>query len=99
MKRLTEKSIIKRNPEIISHNFDGTVYLIDSQGQTARILNRTASFVWEKTKKQISVGSLIGLVTAEFEVSADRAGKEVLGFISRYANYGLIMLKQSQLRS
>lgn len=93
MKRLTKKSIIKRNPGIISHNFGGSVYLIDSRGRTARILNRTAGFIWEKTKKHISVGGLIGLVTAEFEVSRDRAGKEVLGFTNRYSKQGLIMLK------
>lgn len=93
MTSLTKTSIIKRNPEIISHNFGGIVYLIDSQGRTARVLNRTASFVWQKTGKPISVGDLIELVTAEFEVSPDRAGKEVLGFVNRYANQGLIMLK------
>lgn len=90
---LTEKSIIKRNPKIISHNFAGTVYLIDSRGRTARILNRTASFVWEKTKKQISVETLIGLVAEEFEASWDQAGRDIQQFISRYLKQGLLILK------
>lgn len=93
MTRLTEKSIIRRRPDIISQKIAGSVYLIDHHGRTVRILNRTAGFIWEKTKKHISVGGLIGLVTAEFEVSRDRAGKEVLGFTNRYSKQGLIMLK------
>lgn len=93
MTSLTKTSLIKRNPKIISHNFGGSVYLIDSRGRTARILNRTAGFVWQKTKKQISVGALIGLVTAEFEVSRDRAGRDIRQFTRRYLKLGLIMLK------
>lgn len=84
------KTKVIRNPKIISHQFEGRIYLLDSQRNAVRELNKTAGFIWQNTNKNITVAELIKKIEDRFDVPTKKAGEDVIKFVKRYLRAGLL---------
>lgn len=82
--KLTPNSKIKRNKETIFKEVDDVVYILDPRKATIHTLNRTASFIWKKLEKPISIKALTFLVCDKFEVERSEAQSNIIQFAAKY---------------
>lgn len=81
----------RQNPKVVSHNFGGTAYIADPTKSEVRILNRTASVIWKKAARGITVKGLAAEIGQKFSVSAVTAQTDAAIFISNYLKKGLLV--------
>lgn len=84
------KTRIIQNSQIISHEFEGKVYLLDPQRNVVRALNDTAGFIWQNTGKNIKVEELTKVVMERFNAPANSVGEDVMKFVKKYLKLGLL---------
>ena len=53
-------------------------------------LNETGVFLWDNLKKETDVQKLTEALTAEYDVTAEQAKKDVEGFITTLKDVGII---------
>lgn len=81
----------RQNPKVISHNFGGTAYIADLDEGEVRILNRTASAIWEKAAKGTTIKAAAAEIAKKFSVSAAAARSDVAIFINNYLKKSLFI--------
>lgn len=81
--------IIRQKKSVISHLFDGIAYIVEPNGKTVRVLNETASFLWEGAKRPISVSELSQRLMNSYKVSKEKALSDVQRFTREYLKAGL----------
>lgn len=81
----------KQNPKVISHDFEGTAYIADLDKNEVRILNKTASTIWRKAAKGITIQDAVAEIGKKFSVSTPTAETDVTIFINNYLKKGLIV--------
>lgn len=50
--KLSLKSKVRQSNQVVSHEFDGVVYILDPEKNTVRALNDTAGFIWNSIKRR-----------------------------------------------
>lgn len=88
--KLSLKSKIRQSDKVVSHKFEGTVYILDPQKNTIRALNDTAGFIWNSIDKRRSVASVITNLTDKFNVPQKRAYQDVLRYLSKLIRLGYV---------
>lgn len=84
-------SRICQSPNVVSHSFDGVVYLIGQDGNRVRVLNEVASAIWLAAAAPITVDEIVKCIVDQFQVTHSRAQKDVKNFVKRYVRLGLLM--------
>jgi hypothetical protein len=69
---------------------EGEAVLLDLEGRTILGLNAVGSFVWPLLDGRRSVAELGDAVAARFAVDADRARRDVAGFLGELSTRGLL---------
>lgn len=78
------KGKFQRAHNIFTKNVKGKWYTLSKDKKNIHILNPVASFIWELLEKPISVNKIVDKLTDEYEVSKERAQKDVNKFIRLY---------------
>lgn len=81
---------ICQSRDVVSHNFKGTVYIADPSRESVRILNKTASAIWNAAKQPIYIRKIVELIEKEFNVSKQEAAKDVSNFVEKYFRLKLL---------
>lgn len=81
----------RQNPQVVSHDFEGTAYIADLAKSEVRILNRTASAIWGKAAKGTTIKGAATEIAKKFSVSAPTAETDAAIFINNYLNKGLFI--------
>lgn len=84
------KTRVVRNPNIITHKFDGRIYLLDPQRNVIRELNEVAGFIWRNAGKSITADKLITKIVSRFDVHPKIAVEDVVKFVKKYLKAGLL---------
>ena len=61
-----------------------------NEGATVLTLNEVGSHVWSRLRAPVVLSELVASVTAEFEVSEEKASGDLIPFLDRLENLGLI---------
>jgi hypothetical protein len=64
---------------------------LESNKKHIRELNLVASFIWQKTKKTITVDKLIEQVYQNFKVNLETAKIDTERFVNKYLEEGLLI--------
>ena len=75
--------------DVVSHSFKGTVYVADPSRGSVRILNKTASAIWNAVKQPVYIREIVELVEEEFNVSKPEATRDVSNFVKKYLRFKL----------
>lgn len=78
MRTVVDENIIMPTDENIN-KFEGAV-----------ILNEVSAFIWKKLQQPITQEELLEAVLDEFEVSYERAEKDLKALLEKFQEYGLI---------
>lgn len=88
--KLSLKSKVRQSNKVVSHQFEGAVYILDPQKNTIRELNDTAGFIWNSIDKRRSAASVITNLTDRFNVPQKRACQDVLRYLSKLIRLGYV---------
>jgi hypothetical protein len=85
-------SVISKNPAIISSKMDDEVVMMSIEKGNYYGLNPVAAEIWEMVTEPLTVQSICDKLMDAFEVSQEQCYNEVLVFIEKLGNEGLIVV-------
>ena len=79
-----------RKANILYHAFDDRILLFDLQNNLPYILNGMASFIFSGTDAGLGKDEIAEKMSREFQVSYDRALRDVEGLLKELTDKGII---------
>ena len=89
--KLTEKTIIQRNPDILASDIDGEKVMMSIQQGEYFGLGKTGSFIWDTIEQPIAISDLADLITEKYEVSKEQCINDIMPFLNDLAEKKLII--------
>lgn len=82
------KELFTLKSDYISRVVNEELVLVPLTGNIARMnemftLNETARFIWENVQENMVMDDMIALLTAEYDIDADLAERDILGFLEK----------------
>jgi hypothetical protein len=87
---LNDSTLVKRSEQQVSCVLNGEIALLNLESAVYFGLSGTGAFIWSRLEAPRSVGSLCDDVTAEFDVAPQTCRDDVLKFLVRLHEAGLI---------
>ena len=85
-------SVILKNPTIISSKMDDEVVMMNIEKGNYYGLNPVAAEIWEMLTAPMTVQAICDWLMEEFDVEQDQCYNEVLVYIGKLENEGLIIV-------
>lgn len=80
----------QQNREIAWREVDGEAILVDPLARQLRVLNPAGTFLWAQLEAPRTAEELAALLTAEFDVTAGEARRDVEGFLAHLLGRKLV---------
>jgi hypothetical protein len=87
---ITAETIISRSREVVSSDIDGEVVMMSIEQGNYYGMDPIASRIWELVGDKIKVADLIGILTAEYQVTGRECENDVLAFLNELLSEKLI---------
>ncbi len=87
---LTDATVLRVVPGIASAEVDGETTVLDPRTGLYFGLEDVSARIWALLAAPIAVGALVGVLRAEYEVSAEACRADVLAFADELLARGLI---------
>lgn len=87
---ITAQSRFRPSPAVASRLIDGTAVLVSLDDRLMHELNPVGSHIWQELSQGRTVQELVANVGREFDVSDDRAHRDVEAFLRRLWELGLL---------
>ena len=94
--KLSGKTIIFQNPEVISKEIKENIYIFDDQSGLFYSLNETGSFIWRITKTPVSIENIVLQMTDEFSVDKNTATGDCMSYISSFVQKGIFRISKKR---
>ena len=78
----------------ITKFLDSETFVFDTKKLKVHLLNETAALVWRSINKKYSVGEIIKKVCDEYEVSGEKAEKDLFELLEKYLDQKIIVVKK-----
>ncbi|HKK83838.1 MAG TPA: lasso peptide biosynthesis PqqD family chaperone [Atribacterota bacterium] len=89
--KLTEETIIQRNPDILASDIDGEKVMMSIQQGEYYGLGKTGSFIWDHIEQPISIKELADLITEKYDINKEQCLQDILPFLNDLAEKQLII--------
>ncbi len=90
--KLNDKIII--NPQVISKDVEGKVYILDPRNGTIHTLNETASFIWRCLKTPHSIKQIAQKMGENFQIDEIKSLHDITTFIEKYLDQSLVVFQK-----
>lgn len=91
---ISPKSIIKRNPKIISKKIDEVIFIIDINQEKFYELNQTASAIWQYLWKPRKFQEIVIHIASNFDTSLPKARKDIAELIGEHLGQLFFIFKK-----
>jgi len=71
----------KRRSNIVFQEVEGSIHILDEKNDSIVSLNSTATFLWKKLSKPVTIENLVQSLTSSFEIGSKQAKEDVNKFI------------------
>ena len=92
MKPIDRKTIVKRNPELVSSNLDGEIVMMSVESGEYFGLDSVGSRIWELIENPVEVDGVIGALLEEFEVSREQCEADTVEFLNQLFDKMLLVV-------
>ena len=89
--KITLKSKVQRNPEMVSGNMDGEIVMLSVQRGEYFGLDKVGSRIWELIEHPILVIRLKSVLLEEYEVEESTCEKDLIEFLEDLEKKGLLI--------
>lgn len=89
-------AVLVRSPDQVSGDLDGRVVLLSIQNGEYYNMNAVGSRVWALLEKPTTAAALIERLMSEFEVERGKCEREVLVFLEKLRQSGLLKVEGAQ---
>ena len=91
MNSLSLQSVISRNPLLVSSEIDNERIMMNTKTGEYYGLDAIGNRIWTLLEKPIKISSLIEILVAEFNVSANQCESDTLEFLAQLSEKQLII--------
>lgn len=90
MVKLTDR--FHRDPDLVWRLLEDELVIVRPSDGQIRVLNGVGAFIWMTLDGERSLDHLRGKICAEYQVSDQVAGKDLIAFIQELADEGFVSL-------
>ena len=90
--KITKDAVIQRNPDMVASKMDGETVMMSLGNSEYYGLNEIGSRIWDIITEKIQVDKLIELLTNEYDVAHDACEEDVMFFLDRLQEKGLLIV-------
>lgn len=84
-----ENSLV-RTDDVISRKVGDEIVIIKEDGLSVHLLNKTASFIWEKCAETCDPEKIAALLCERYEIAAEEALRDVRAVLLKLEETGLL---------
>lgn len=88
---MTDNTILRRRMGLMTADMNGSAVMMDIMSGKYYNLGEVGGRIWELLEDPTDLGTLIGKLTAEYDVSADRCRADTLPFLEKLISQGLLI--------
>lgn len=88
---MTDNTILSRRMGLMTADMNGSAVMMDIMTGKYYNLGEVGGRIWELLEDPTDLGTLIGKLTAEYDVSADRCRADTLPFLEKLISQGLLI--------
>ena len=86
---------LARNSRTAWRVYDGEAVILLAEDSTLNTLNPVGTLIWEGADGQTPLSALVGRICAEFDVEAVQAERDVMAFVDKLSQRGLLSVTAS----
>jgi hypothetical protein len=83
-------------PDAVSCDLDGEATIMNLQSGEYYGLDEVGGTVWQMISEPRKVSDIIEEITSRYDVAVDRCETDLLGLISKLADFGLVEIRNGQ---
>lgn len=88
---MTENTVLSQNTNMLSSDMNGSTVLMDTMTGKYYNLGDIGGRIWELLNEPMTVGYLVRKLTMEYDVSAEQCRADILPFLEKLVNQGLLL--------
>ncbi len=93
-------SVVRQSPNIVSRNIAGEAVLVPvartaDEVDSIYTLNETASAIWDALDGQRTLGDILDLVVAEYEVTRQQAEQDLYDLVAQLSEVRAIVIEDA----
>ena len=86
---------LARNSRTAWRVYDGEAVILLAEDSTLNTLNAVGTLIWEGADGQTPLSALVSRICAEFDVEAAQAERDVMTFVDKLSQRGLLSVTAS----
>lgn len=84
-----------QHPQVAARTVDDSAVIVLSDTGEVTVLNEVGTRVWELADGSHSVGEIIQIIAAEYEVTPDQAQHDVIEFVQSLIEAGALLIEDA----
>lgn len=88
---MTDNTILSRRPGLMTADMNGSAVMMDVMTGKYYNLGEVGGRIWELLEEPTDLAALVGKLTAEYDVTADRCRADILPFLEKLVKQGLLI--------
>ena len=93
MAEITLASKVKLSPDVLFQELQGDAVLLDMKSGVYFGLDGVGTRIWRLLDEHSLISSVVGAMTEEYDVQADRCGADVVNLVARLNEQGLLSVE------
>ncbi len=85
-------TVFSRNTQLISTDLDDEMVVMDDEKGSFYGLNATAKMIYGLLDSPLSLSEIIGLITSQYNVSAEQCEKDIIPFLDTMVTSRLLIV-------
>ena len=88
---MTDTTLLRRREGLMTANMNGSAVMMDIETVKYYNLGEIGGRIWELLEEPMTVAALVQKLTAEYDVSAEQCRADILPFLGKLLERGLVV--------
>ncbi len=85
-----------QNPQTAWRVYDGEAVILRPDDSTLNTLNAVGTLIWEAADGKTPLSAIVARISEEFDVEPERAERDVMAFIEKLRQRGLLIVSDTR---
>ena len=88
---MTDTTVLSRRSGLMAADMNGSAVMMDIMTGKYYNLGQVGGRIWELLEEPMTLSALVEKLTAEYDVSADQCLADIIPFLAKLVNSGLLL--------